>query len=149
MDKSLSHTKWNCKYHIVFCPKYRRKLIYGKIKADIVEIIKNLCKYKGVEIIEGNARVDHIHLLLSIPPKYAVSNFMGYLKGKSAMMIFDRHANLKYKFGNRRFWATGYYVSTVGLNEATIAKYVREQELHDSMSDKVSVKELEDPFRGR
>lgn len=148
MDKSLSHTKWMCKYHIVFCPKYRRKLIYGKIKKDIVEIIKSLCKYKGVEIIEGNARPDHIHLLLSIPPKYAVLDFMGYLKGKSAMMIFDRHANLKYKFGNRRFWATGYYVSTVGLNEATIAKYVREQELQDQMTDKVSVKELEDPFRG-
>ena len=91
---------------------------------------------------------DHVHLLLSIPPKMSVSNFMGYLKGKSAMMIFDRHANLKYKFGNRHFWATGYYVSTVGMNETTIAKYVREQEIHDQMMDKVSVKELEDPFRG-
>ena len=137
-----------CKYHIVFCPKYRRKIIYNKIRKDIVDIIKELCKYKGVEIIEGHAMPDHIHLLLSIPPKYSVAQIMGYLKGKSAMMIFDRHANLKYKFGNRHFWATGYYVSTVGFNEATVAKYIREQELHDQMIDKVSVKEVEDPFRG-
>lgn len=148
MDKSLAHTKWMCKYHIVFAPKFRRQIIYKQIKADITKIIKDLCKYKGVEIIEGHAMPDHIHLLVSIPPKMSVSSFMGYLKGKSAMMIFDRHANLKYKFGNRHFWATGYYVSTVGLNEATIAKYVREQQLHDQVIDKVSVKELEDPFRG-
>jgi len=148
MDKSLAHTKWMCKYHIVFSLKYRRQVIYKQIKSDITKIIKDLCKYKGVEIIEGHAMPDHVHLLVSIPPKMSVSSFMGYLKGKSAMMIFDRHANLKYKFGNRHFWATGYYVSTVGLNEATIAKYVREQQLHDQMSDKVSVKELEDPFRG-
>lgn len=148
MDKSLAHTKWMCKYHIIIVPKYRRKIIYRDIRKDIQEIIKELCKYKGVEIIEGHAMPDHIHLLLSIPPKYSVSSFMGYLKGKSAMMIFDRHANLKYKFGNRHFWAEGYYVSTVGLNEATVAKYVREQEMHDQIIDKVSVKELEDPFRG-
>jgi len=148
MDKSLAHTKWMCKYHIVFTPKYRRQIIYKQIKLDITEIIKDLCKYKGIEIIEGHAIPDYIHLLISIPPKMSVSSFMGYLMGKSAMMIFDRHANLKYKFGNRHFWATGYYVSTVGLNEATIAKYVREQQLHDQMMDKVSVKELEDPFRG-
>jgi len=141
MDKSLAHTKWMCKYHIVFTPKYRRQVIYKQIKSDITKIIKDLCKYKGVEIIVGHAMPDHIHLLVSIPPKMSVSSFMGYLKGKSAMMIFDRHANLKYKFGNRHFWATGYYVSTVGLNEATIAKYVREQHLHDQMMDKVSVKE--------
>lgn len=148
MDKSLAHTKWMCKYHIVFCPKYRRKIIYNKLRKDIVEIIKELCKYKGVEIVEGHAMPDHIHLLLSIPPKYSVAQIMGYLKGKSAMMIFDRHANLKYKFGNRHFWATGYYVSTVGFNEATVAKYIREQELHDQMIDRISVNELEDPFRG-
>ncbi len=147
-DKSLAHTKWVCKYHIIIVPKYRRKIIYNRIREDIQGIIKELCKYKGVEIIEGHAMPDHIHLLLSIPPKYSVSSFMGYLKGKSALMIFDRHANLKYKFGNRHFWAEGYYVSTVGFNEATIAKYIREQELHDQMIDKVSVKELEDPFRG-
>lgn len=148
MSNSLAHTKWMCKYHIIFTPKYRRKIIYNQIKKDIVEIIKNLCKWKGVQIIEGHAMSDHIHLLVSIPPKLSVSEFMGYLKGKSAMMIFDRHANLKYKFGNRHFWSTGYYVSTVGLNEATIAKYVREQETYDQMIDKISVKELENPFKG-
>ncbi len=148
MDKSLAHTKWMCKYHIVFTPKYRRKIIYNKMKGDIVEIIKELCKWKGVEIIEGNAMIDHIHLLVSIPPKMSVSSFMGYLKGKSALMIYDRHANLKYKYGNRHFWSRGYYVSTVGMNEATIAKYVREQEKADQMIDKISEKELEDPFRG-
>ena len=147
MAQSLAHTKWMCKYHIVFTPKYRRKIIYNKLRLDIRDIIKDLCKWKGVEIIEGHMMADHIHLLLSIPPKYSVSEIMGYLKGKSAMMIFDRHSNLKYKFGNRRFWAEGYYVSTVGLNEATIAKYIREQETHDQMMDKITTKELEDPFR--
>ena len=137
-----------CKYHIVFTPKYRRKIIYYKLREDIKEIIRDLCKWKGVEIIEGKAMPDHVHLLVSIPPKYSVSQVMGYVKGKSALMIFDRHENLKYKFGNRHFWSRGYYVSTVGLNEATIAKYVREQEKHDQMIDKISVKEMEDPFRG-
>ena len=132
----------------MFAPKFRRKIIYNKLREDIVKILSELCKYKGVEIVEGKAMPDHVHLLLSIPPKYSVSNVMGYLKGKSALMIFDRHSNLKYKFGNRHFWSRGYYVSTVGLNEATIAKYVREQEKHDQIIDKVSVKELEDPFRG-
>jgi len=148
MDKSLAHTKWKCKYHIVFTPKYRRKIIYYKLREDIVKILSELCKYKGVEIIEGKAMADQVHLIISIPPKYSVSSVMGYLKGKSALMIFDRHSNLKYKFGNRHFWSRGYYVSTIGLNEATIAKYVREQEKHDQIIDKVSVKELEDPFRG-
>ena len=148
MAQSLAHTKWLCKYHIVFTPKYRRKIIYKQIKADIQQIIRDLCKWKGVEILEGHRMPDHIHLLLSIPPKYSISSFMGYLKGKSAMMIFDRHSNLKYKFGNRHFWATGYYVSTVGLNEATIAKYIREQDTHDQMVDKISTKELENPFKG-
>lgn len=148
MVKSLAHTKWMCKYHIVFTPKYRRKIVYAKYKESIVEIIRDLCQWKGVEIIEGTAMIDHIHLLVSIPPKYSVSSFMGYLKGKSALMIFDRHANLKYKYGNRHFWSRGYYVSTVGLNEATIAKFVREQEKHDQMMDKITTKEAEDPFRG-
>jgi putative transposase len=110
MDKSLAHTKWMCKYHIVFTPKYRRKMIYYKLREDIVKILKDLCKWKGVEIIEGKAMPDHVHLLLSIPPKYSVSSVMGYLKGKSALMVFERHANLKYKFGNRHFWSRGYYV---------------------------------------
>jgi len=148
MANSLAHTKWMCKYHIVFTPKYRRKIVYNKYKESIVGILKDLCKRKGVEIIEGEAMVDHIHLLVSIPPKYSISSFMGYLKGKSAMMNFDRHANLKYRFGNRHFWSRGYYVSTVGLHEATIAKYVREQEKHDQMMDRISTKEYEDPFRG-
>ena len=147
MAQSLAHTKWLCKYHIVFTPKYRRKIIYNQLRTDIRDIIKDLCKWKGVEIIEGQMMADHVHLLLSIPPKYSVSEIMGYLKGKSAMMIFDRHSNLKYKFGNRHFWAEGYYVSTVGFNEATVAKYIREQDKHDQMIDKISTKELENPFR--
>ena len=143
----LAHTKWMCKYHIVFTPKYRRKIIYNKLRRDIVQTIKDLCKWKGIEIIEGKAMPDHIHILVKIPPKMSISNFMGYLKGKSAMMIFARHGNLKYKFGNNNFWSTGYYVSTVGLNEATIAKYIREQDTYDKMMDKISTKELNDPFR--
>ena len=145
---SLSHTKWLCKYHIVFTPKYRRKAIYGQYKESIGQILRQLCNYKGVKIVEGHLMLDHIHMLVSIPPKYSVSQFMGYLKGKSSLMIFDKHANLKYKFGNRHFWAEGYYVSTVGLNEATIAKYIREQEAHDIAMDKVTGKEYEDPFKG-
>ena len=145
---SLSHTKWLCKYHIVFTLKYRRKIIYNQYRESIKEIIKSLCKYKGVEIIEGHLMADHVHMLVSIPPKYSVSSIMGYLKGKSALMIFDKHANLKYKLGNRHFWSEGYYVSTVGLNEATIAKYIREQEKHDIAIDKLSVKEYEAPFKG-
>ena len=145
---SLAHTKWMCKYHIVFTPKYRRKAIYNQYRPDLRDIIKTLCKYKGVEIIEGHMMADHVHLLLSIPPKMSVSSFMGYLKGKSALMIFDKHANLKYKYGNRHFWAEGYYVSTVGLNEATIQKYIQDQDKHDIALDKLSVKEYEDPFKG-
>ena len=143
---SLSHTKWICKYHIVFTPKYRREIIYNQYRESLREIIKLLYKYKGVEILEGHLMPDHVHLVLSIPPKLSVSAFMGYLKGKNALMMFERHANLKYKFGNRKFWTEGYYVSTVGLNEATVRKYVREQEVHDQAVDKLSVKEYEDPF---
>ena len=148
MAECLAHTKYVCKYHIVFTPKYRRKIIYFQLRTDIRQIIKDLCKWKGVTIIEGHLMSDHIHLLVSIPPKYAVSSFMGYLKGKSSMMIFERHANLKYKFGNKHFWATGYYVSTVGLNLATVEKYIREQEKADQIEDKLTTKEYEDPFKG-
>ena len=144
---SLSHTKWMCKYDIVFSPKYRRKIIYNQYRKSLQDIIRTLCRYKGVEIIEGHMMPDHVHLVLSIPPKISISSFMGYLKGKSALMMFEKHANLKYKFGNRHFWAEGYYVSTVGLNEETIRKYVREQEKHDQAIDKLSVKEYEDPFK--
>ncbi|MDB6367874.1 MULTISPECIES: IS200/IS605-like element ISPlu5 family transposase [Photorhabdus] len=146
--QSSAHTKWLCKYHIVFSPKYRRKVIFTRIRSSIGEILRDLCQYKGVEIIEGHLMPDHVHILVSIPPKISVSSFMGYLKGKSALMIFDRHANLKYKFGNRKFWSEGYYVSTVGLNEATIRKYIREQEKSDLMQDKLSTREHEDPFKG-
>ena len=128
MAKSLSHTKYMCKYHIIFIPKYRRKVIYNKLRKEIQKYIQELCKWKGVEIIEGHLMPDHVHLLLEIPPKMSVSYFMGYLKGKSSLMIFEKNTNLKYKFGNRNFLATVYYVSTVGLNEATIIKYIREQE---------------------
>ena len=143
---SLAHTKWLCKYHIVFTPKYRRKVIYNKYREDLREILKMLCDWKGVEILEGHLMPDHIHMLVSIPPKTSVSSFMGYLKGKSSLLMFDRHANLKYKYGNRKFWAEGYYVSTVGLNEATIRKYIREQENADIAQDKLSLKEYENPF---
>lgn len=143
---SLAHTKWMCKYHIVFTPKYRRKAIYNQVRKDLIEIFKRLCKYKGVEILEGHMMPDHVHMLVAIPPKISVSSFMGYLKGKSSLMIFEKHAQLKYKYGNRKFLAEGYYVSIVGLNEATVAKYIREQEAHDQAVDKLSVKEYEDPF---
>ncbi len=147
-ESSLSHTRWDCQYHIVFTPKYRRKAIFGKIRSDIGKYLRRLCEYKGVEIVEANACSDHIHMLIKVPPKISISSFMGYLKGKSALMIFDAHANLKYNYGNRHFWAEGYYVSTVGLNKNTIKKYIREQELEDMTQDKRSLKEYVDPFKG-
>ena len=147
-DLSLSHTRWNCKYHIVFIPKYRRKEIYGKLRSDIGQIIRQLCSYKGVEIIEAHAMPDHIHMLVRIPPKIAVSNFMGYLKGKSSLMIFERHANLKYKYGNRNFWAKGFFVSTVGLDTKKVQEYIRDQEKEDMMQDNLSNKEYKDTFKG-
>jgi len=124
-NNDLAHTKWMCKYHIVFTPKYRRKIIYNQLKVDIRDILKQLCSYKGVEIIEGHLMPDHIHMLVSIPPKYSISSFMGYLKGKSALMIFDRHANLKYKYGNWHFGCRGYYVDTVGENVMKIQEYIQ------------------------
>ena len=147
-DLSLSHTKWNCKYHIVFIPKYRRKAIYGKLRADIGQILRQLCDYKNVEIIEAHAMPDHIHMLLKIPPKISVSGFMGYLKGKSVLMIFERHANLKYRYGNRHFWAKGFFVSTVGLNTKVVEDYIRNQEKEDMVQDNLSTKEHVDPFKG-
>ncbi|MDI6453821.1 IS200/IS605 family transposase [Peloplasma aerotolerans] len=146
---SLSHTKWNCQYHIVFCPKYRRKVIYGKLRSDIGRYLRRLCEYKGVEIVEAHAMSDHIHMLVKIPPKLAVSSFMGYLKGKSSLIIFDEHANLKYNYGSRHFWSEGYYVSTVGLNKKTVENYIRNQELEDQVKDKRSLKEYKDPFTGK
>ena len=145
---SLAHSKWNCKYHIVFAPKYRRQVIYSQIKADIGQILRKLCEIKKVEIIEANACSDHIHMLLKIPPNLSVAQFMGYLKGKSSLMIFDRHANLKYKYGNRHFWCRGYYVDTVGRNEKVIAEYVKNQLQEDIAEDQISIKEFIDPFTG-
>lgn len=146
--KSLSHSKWRCQYHIVFAPKYRRKTIYGRIKGDIGKILRTLCQQKGVEIIEAEACNDHIHMLVSIPPSVSVASFMGYLKGKSSLMIFDRHANLKYKYGNRHFWCRGYYVDTVGRNKKAIEEYIRNQLQEDIANDQISMKEYVDPFTG-
>ena len=149
MDKnSLAHTKWNCKYHIIITPKYRRKIIYQRISKDIGFIIRTVYARKGVEIIEAAAMPDHIHLYVSIPPKYAVPDFMGYLKGKSSLMIFDRHANLKYQYGNRHFWCRGYYVDTVGRNKKAIQEYIQNQLKEDELADQLSIKEYFDPFTG-
>ena len=140
-NSSLAHSKWNCKYHIVFARKYRRQIIYGKIKADIGAILRKLCDQKEVEIIEANACKDNIHMLVSIPPKLSVSQFMGYLKGKSSLMIFDRHANLKYKYGNRQFWCKGYYIDTVGRNKKVIEEYIKNQIQEDLVYEQMSLKE--------
>jgi putative transposase len=145
---SLTHSKWRCHYHIVFAPKYRRQVIYGKIKTDIGKILRQLCDQRGIEIIEGELCPDHIHMLLSIPPKYSVAQIMGYLKGKSALMIYDRHANMKYKYGSRHFWCRGYYVDTVGRNKKAIQEYIRNQLQEDIASDQISLKEYVDPFTG-
>ena len=147
-ENSLAHTKWEYKYHIVFAPKYRRKEIYGKIRVDIGKILRELCAQKEVEIIEANACPDHIHMLVSIPPKMSVSSFMGFLKGKSSLMIFERHANLKYRYGNRTFWCKGYYVSTVGRNKHAIQRYIQDQLKEDMMTDQLTLKEYIDPFKG-
>ena len=146
---SLAHTKWECKYHIVFAPKYRRQIIYGKIKADIGQMLRKLCESKGIEILEAEACKDHIHMLVSIPPKYSVAQIMGYLKGKSSLMIFEKYANLKYKYGNRHFWCRGYYVSTVGANKKAIQEYIRNQLQEDYSDDQMSIKEYVDPFTGQ
>ena len=146
--ESLAHTKWNCNYHIVFAPKYRRQVIYGKLKKYIGKILRDLCARKGVEIIEAELCNDHVHMLVKIPPKMSISSFMGYLKGKSTLMIFERHANLKYKYGQRKFWCRGYYVDTVGKNKKVIEEYIRNQIYEDKMYDQMSMKEFVDPFTG-
>ena len=135
--------------HIVFAPKYRRQVIYGKIKQDIVQMLRKLCEYKGVEIIEAEACKDHIHMLVSIPPKYSIAQSMGYLKWKSSLMIYEKYANMKYKYGNRHFWCRGYYVSTVGRNRRTIEQYIRNQLQEDITSDQMSISEYIDPFTGK
>ncbi len=145
---SLAHSKWNCKYHIVFAPKYRRMAIYGQIKRDIGKILRQLCEYQEVNIIEAELCPDHIHMLVEIPPKMSIASFMGYLKGKSTLRIFDKYANLKYKYGRRQFWCIGYYVDTVGKNEKEIKKYIQNQLAEDIAYDQISIKEYIDPFTG-
>ena len=149
MDKnSLSHTKWRSKYHIVFAPKYRRQVIYRQLRKDIGSILQELCSRKRINIIEAELCPDHIHMLVEIPPKYSISQIMGYLKGKSSLIIFDRHANLKYKYGNRHFWCRGYYVDTVGRNEKKIKEYIQNQLKEDYYAEQISIKEYNDPFTG-
>ncbi len=150
MDKNnLAHTTWECKYHLVFSAKYRRQIMYGKIKQDIGRMLRELCDRKGIEIIEAECCKDHIHMLVRIPPKYSVSEIMGYLKGKSSLMIFDKYANLKYKYGNRHFWCRGYYVDTVGKNAKRIEEYIRKQLQEDIANDQLSLIEYVDPFTGK
>ena len=145
---TLSHTRWNCKYHIVFAPKFRRQNIYGRLKIDIGKILRVLCERKRVVIEEAELCPDHIHMLVSIPPNLSVSQFMGYLKGKSSLMIFDRHANLKYKYGNRHFWCRGYYVNTAGADTRAITAYIQNQLTADQMLEQLTFKEYIDPFTG-
>ena len=145
-NQSLAHTSWNCKYHIVFAPKYRRREIFGKLRTYIGKILRMLCQRKEIEIIEAECCIDHVHMLVKIPPKHSVSYIIGYLKGKSSLIIFDRHANLKYKYGNRHFWCRGYYVDTVGKNSTRIEAYVRNQLQEDITEDAINTKEYIDPF---
>ena len=147
-ESSLAHSKWRCQYHIVFAPKYRRQIIYGKIKKEIGQIIRKLCEYKEVEIIKAQACPNHIHMLVAIPPKISVASFMGYLKGKSSIQIFEKFANMSYKYGNRKFWCRGYYVDTVGKNEDAIKKYINNQIQQDKEYEQISMKEFVDPFTG-
>ena len=147
-NDNLSHTSWKCKYHIVFAPKYRRKVIYNQLKHDIGSILRQLCDLKKVESHEAEACTDHIHMLVGIPPNLSVSQFMGYLKGKSSLMIFDRHANLKYKYGNRHFWCRGYYVNTVGADTHAIEAYIQNQLAEDQMLEQMTFREYIDPFTG-
>lgn len=149
MDKNtLAHTTWECKYHIVFAAKFRRQVIYGRLRTDIGKILRELCDRKGVEIIEAELCPDHVHMLVRIPPKYSVSEIMGYLKGKSSLMIFDRHANMKYRYGSRHFWCRGYYVDMVGKNAKKIEAYIKRQLQEDATADQISLKEYIDPFTG-
>ena len=146
--KSLAHTKWNCKYHIVFAPKYRRQILYGGMKKEVGKILRELCEWKQVTIVEAEVCVDHIHMLVEIPPKMSVSSFVGFLKGKSSLLIHERHGNLKYKYENRSFWCRGYYVDTVGKNTKKIAEYIQNQLKEDQISDQMTLKEYKDAFTG-
>ena len=145
---TLAHTKWNCKYHIVFAPKYRRKVFFDEKRKEIREILRQLCEWKGVEIIEGEICPDHVHMLVSIPPKVSVSGFMGYLKGKSSLMIFQKYGNMKFAYRNREFWCRGYYVDTTGKNTAAIREYIKNQLKVDKETDQLSLFDPRDPFTG-
>lgn len=145
MKNSLAHTVWECKYHIVWIPKKRRKIVYGRLKVEIGRILRRLCEYKGIEIIEGKTCVDHIHLCAAIPPKYSVASIVGYLKGKSSMMLFERFSRVKKNFKGQSFWARGYYVNTVGLDEARVRKYIQDQEVNESIEDRYDT-DLSNPF---
>ena len=145
---SLAHTTWNCKYHIVFAPKYRRKVFYKDNRVELGKILRELCNWKQVKIVEAEVCPDHIHMLVEIPPKMSVSSFVGFLKGKSSLIIFERHSNLKYKYGNRQFWCRGYYVDTAGKNAKKIAEYLQNQRKEDQIGDKMTIKEYIDPFTG-
>ena len=147
-NKSLAHTTWNCKYHIVFAPKYRRQIFYGEHRVEVGKILRELCEWKGITIIEAEVCPNHIHMLVEIPPKESVSGFLGYLKGKSSILIHERHGNLKYKYGNRSFWCRGYYVDTVGKNKKKIAEYIQNQLKEDQLHDQLTLKEYMDPFTG-
>ena len=144
---SLSHSKWNCKYHIVFAPKFRRKVFYGEKKREIGKILRTLCEWKGVKIVEAELCPDHIHMLVEIPPKIAVSSFVGYLKGKSTTMIFEQFPELKYKYRNREFWCKGYYVDTVGKDTKKIAAYIQNQLREDELANQLTMENY-DPFTG-
>ena len=147
-NNSLAHTSWNCKYHIVFAPKYRRKVFYGQYRVEVGKILRELCEWKGVHIIEVEVCPDHIHMFVEIPPKMSVSSFMGFLKGKSSIIIHQRHGNLKYKYGNRSFWCRGYYVDTVGKNAKRIAEYIQNQLKEDQINDQMTIRGWDDPFTG-
>ena len=147
-NNTLAHTTWNCKYHIVFAPKYRRKVFYGEKRTEIRKILRQLCQWKGVEIVEGEVCPDHIHLLVSIPPKISVSSFMGYLKGKSSLMIFQKYGNMKFAYRNRQFWCRGYYVDTAGKNTKAIQAYIQNQLKIDEETDQLSLFDPRDPFTG-
>ena len=144
---SLSHTTWNCKYHIVFAPKYRRKVFFGEKRRDIGAILRQLCEWKGVEIHEAEVCPDHVHMLVSIPPKLSVASFMGFLKGKSSLLIYQKWANMKFKYRNREFWCRGYYVDTVGKNTAKIKEYIANQLKEDKEIEQMTITELIDPFK--
>ena len=148
--KSLAHTSWNCKYHIVFAPKYRRKVFYGEKRREIGKILRQLCEWKGVKIVEAEVCPDHVHMLVEIPPKMSVSSFMGYLKGKSSLIIYEKFADLKFKYRNREFWCRGYYVDTVGKNTSKIAEYIKHQLDEDKLGEQMTMlsKNNDDPFKG-